>query len=207
VKKNNTESDQIWAVYSVPANTVAFTRYDAVLSLSDGTTINYTHHELYAGFIPITKSITTVSSGCPAGETPAASGVCPGGVLRYTLDYRDIMVGAGLGTEGQVLSAFLATAPGQLTITDNGSASGSTWATTSNGLKEILHPALGATNVTCGATANTCGDSVSGTTFTGNTVGSTSFTATIGGTTFQLVPSGYTGGTSQGTITFAVVVK
>ncbi len=207
VAKRSVYTATVWASYSVPASTVAFTRYDAVLGLSDGTTINYTHNELYAGFIPITKTTTVVSSGCPAGETPGASGICPGGVLRYTLDYRDIMVGGGQGTQGQLLSAFLATAAGQLTITDNGSATGSNWATNTNGLKETLNANLGTGNTACGVTAGKCGDSTSGTTFTGNTTASTSFTATIGGTTFQLVPSGITGGTSQGTITFDVVIK
>jgi hypothetical protein len=207
VAKLTVYATTIWASYSVPAGTTAFTRYDAVIGLNDSSTVNYTHNELYAGFIPVTKTTTVVSSGCPSGETPGASGICPGGVLQYKLDYRDIMAGAGLGTEGQLLSAFLATAAGQLAITDNGSASGSNWASNTNGLKEALTNNLGTGNSACGITAGTCGDSTAGTTFTGNTAGSTSFTATIGGLSFQLVPSGITGGTSQGSITFAVVIK
>ncbi len=206
-KKQNSGSAKFWAVYSAPTGTTAFTRYDSVLSLDDGTSTNLTHDELYTGFIPITKQTTVVANGCPANVTPPAGGICPGGVLRYTLDYRNIMTGAGQGTEGQLLSAFLATAAGQLSITDNGAAAGNSWATNTNGLKENLFAALGAANSSCGATANKCGDSTTGTAFTGATAGSTSFTATIGGATFQLVPSGVTGGTSQGTITFAVVIK
>ena len=209
VGAGTTSLNRVWTVYAVPANTVAFTRYDAVIDFNDGTTTNYTHNELYAGFIPITKQTTVVSSGCPAGESPPASGICPGGVLRYTLDYRDIMVGAGSGTEGQLLSAFLATAPGQFAISDNGAAAGNNWSTQTNGLKEALLAGLGAANASCGAVANKCGDSTAGTTYAGNSIASTSFTATIGGASFQLTPPGYTGGSaiSQGTITFGVVIK
>ena len=208
VKKHTVALNQVWTVFSVPANTVAFTRYDALIDFSDATLTNYTHNELYAGFIPITKQTTIASSGCPAGETPGPSGICPGGVLRYTLDYRNIMAGGGLGTEGQLLSAFVSTAAGQFALTDNGAAAGNNWSTKTNGLKEALLAGLGSGgNTTCGAVANKCGDTTTGTTFTGNVIGSTSFTATIGGASFQLTPPGYTTGTSQGTITFAVVIK
>ena len=208
VIKHTTAVNQFWTVYAVPANTVAFTRYDALIDFSDATLTNYTHNELYAGFIPITKQTAIVADGCPAGETPGPTGVCPGGVLRYTLDYRNIMSGAGLGTEGQLLSAFVSTAAGQFALTDNGAAAGNNWSTKTSGLKEALLAGLGSGgNTTCGAVANKCGDTTTGTTFTGNSIASTSFTATIGGASFQLTPAGYTTGVSQGTITFAVVIK
>ncbi|HET9031017.1 MAG TPA: hypothetical protein VFN49_12660 [Candidatus Aquilonibacter sp.] len=206
VAKRTAVKYTVWAVYSVPANTVAFNSYDAVLAASVGTTVNYTHNELYAGFIPITKQTTVVTTGCPSGQSVPSSGVCPGGIVRYTLDYRNIMKGGGLGTEGSNTAAFLVTAAGQLTISDDGTTGGN-WGTTSNGLTEALRAGLGSSNTTCGAVANTCGDSTSGTLFTsGGTAGATAFAAQIGGATFQLVPPNVTG-TSQGTITFAVTIK
>ncbi len=195
----------VWSVYAVPTGTTAFTRYDAVERIDDGTTSNYTHHELYAGFVPITKTTTVVASGCPAGVTPPSGGLCPGGVLQYALDFRDVMVGAGLGTEGQLLSAFLATAAGQLAIADNGGSGSNNWATSTNGLKIAL--SAGGVYTTCGTGVNACGSSVTGTTFTGGTAASTAFTATIGGAAFQLKPSGITGGTSSGTVIFALTIK
>ncbi|HEY8320587.1 MAG TPA: hypothetical protein VIG46_02180, partial [Candidatus Baltobacteraceae bacterium] len=174
-----------------------------------------------AGFVPITKTATIVTNGCPAGVTPPASGVCPGGTIRYALDFRNIMVGAGLGTEGQLLSAFDYVKAGSLIISDagnatftNGAATNNT-ATYTNGLASVMS-GTAATYAACSATANSCGvhtdhdAGVGTTTFTGNVAGSTSWTATIGGASFQLVPSGYTLGANQatqGTITFAEVVK
>ena len=208
-----------WTVYTPAAGTYnTFQRYDGVIEASDGTFTNDTHDEIYAGFVPITKNVAIASNGCPAGVTPPASGVCPGGVLRYSLDFRNIMVGAGLGTEGQLLSAFVATSPGTLVITDTGNATftngagANNTATYTSGLASVM---LGSgTFASCSATVGSCGASITGssavTTFTGNTLASTSFVATVGGASFQLTPSGYTAGPSnawQGTISFAEVVK
>ena len=211
-----------WTVYTPAAGTyTTFDRYDATILADDGTFDNTTHDEIYAGFVPITKTATIVTNGCPAGVTPPASGVCPGGTIRYTLDFRNIMAGAGLGTEGQLLSAFDYVKAGTLVISDTGNASFTNGAATNNtatytnGLASAMS-GTAATYAACSATANSCGvhtnndASVGTTTFTGNVAASTAWTATIGGASFQLVPSGYTLGAnqaSQGTITFAEVVK
>ncbi len=218
--------DWYWTIYTAPANgLVAFQRYDASIAATDNVaspnnSYNATHDELYPGFVPLTKSFKVISNGCPAGATPTypALGVCPGGVLQYTLDYRNVVAGGGLGTEASLPSAFLETGAGSFVVTDDGTQSTTSqttvpnWATFSNGLKEALSNNLGAANVNCGTTAATCGDSTAGTTFTYDAghpsgIAATKFTATIGGATFSLYPINYAGQKSQGTVTFAIVVK
>ncbi len=206
-----------WTQYTPSAGSyTTFQRYDAAITASDGAQSNTTHDEIYAGFVPITKTSAVVTNGCPSGVTPPTGGLCPGGVVRYTLDFRNIMVGAGLGDESQLLSAFLATKAGTLVISDNGAATFTNGAATnntatySNGLASLMISANNAGYTTCSATANTCGTSIANTTYTGNALLSTSWTATVGGTLFQLTPTGYTAGThndDQGTVTFAETVK
>lgn len=201
-RRTDSGAVKYWAVYSAPANLVAFTRYDATIYASDAgaANSNWTHNELYPGFIPLTKSQTVVSSGCPAGETPTfSSGICPGGVMLYTIDYRNVVVGAA--SESALTSAWPSTAAGQFTITENGAASGNTWGANSNGLKEALVAAANGTT--------TFGDSTAGSTFTGNIVGSTSFTDTPGGASGRIEPSGgaIAGAVSQGTLWFRVTIK
>jgi hypothetical protein len=188
-------------VYSAPSGVTAFTRYDALIHGSDGTLSNDTHNELYPGYVPLTKSVTVSSTGCPAGQSPPAGTVCPGGMLLYTIDYRNIVVGGNAGGSTEPESAFPETNAGTFVITSNGAASGNAWATNTNGLNETLVAGANGTS--------TFGDSTTSTTFTGNTVGSTSFTATVGGASGKIVPLGFTGTNKvqQGTITFRVVVK
>jgi len=83
-----------------------------------------------------------------------------------------------------------------LVITENGS---STWGLSSTGLKETL-----VAGASCSGTSY--GDTNAASTFTGATVGSTSFTDKVGGAAGVLVPSGVSG-TNQGTICFRVTVK
>jgi hypothetical protein len=192
VARRTTGNATVYAVYSAPAGVVAFTRYDAVIAASDGTNINYTHNELYPGYIVLTKTEAIQSSGC-SGSPPAGT-VCPGGILLYTIDYRDVMAGAS--TETTVTGAYPTTTAGSFTITENGTT---TWGVNSNGLNEAL-----AAGATCSGTSY--GDTTTGSTFTTATAGSKTFTVTIGGTTGKLVPSGASG-TSQGTICFRVKVK
>lgn len=221
-----------WTVYTPASATyTAFQRYDSVINMTDDVSnTNATHTELYAGYVVLTKNTTVVSSGCPAGEKPTyASGVCPGGVLRYTVDYRSIVAGAALGTEGAVASLFPYTSAGKLVLTDDGttttssSTTAANWASFSSGMKEALHNNLGTNNTLCGDGASHCGDSNTGSTFlyyTGIPAGgtgsstfptsptqATKFAVTVGGTSFSLYPPNFSGKTSQGTITFAVTVK
>lgn len=214
-----------WAVYTAPTTgLVAFTRYDAHVVASDDEQTpvsNTTHDEIYAGFIVLTKPTpVVVSNGCPAGATYAPSlpigGICPGGILQYTIDYRNIAVGAGAtatwGTEGQNGHAFPLTAAGTFVITDDGTTGTNPWGPQSNGITELLSAGLGGGNTSCGSVANKCGDSTAGTTFTNASngtlaVGATGFKAKIGGASFQLYPMNFPSQTGQGTITFAIQIK
>jgi hypothetical protein len=190
-----------WAVYSSPNPTQTLKRYDgniAATSVGGGgcaTCSNTTHNELYSGFVALTKTIAISNNTCGSftqPPLPATQLACPGAILTYTVDYRNIMVGGGTGTEP--LTAQLMTAAGSFVITEDGTLSGvsgsapNNWAAFTNGLNA---PAV---------------DTTAGTTYTGNVAASGKFTATVGGAAFQLVPPGVAG-TNQGTITFAVTVK
>lgn len=226
-----------WTIYTPSSGTyTAFQRYDGIINASDDQNTpaaNATHTELYAGYVVLTKNFSVVSSGCPSGEKPAyANGVCPGGILRYRIDFRSIVAGAGptatYGTEGNVAAMFPITASGALTIVDDGTqatASSTTqanWATFSHGLKEALYNNLGANNALCGDGLDHCGASLPGSTFlyytgipasgAGSATFSTSppttkFQVTSGGASFNLYPPNFPSQTSQGSVTFAVVVK
>jgi hypothetical protein len=182
-----------WAVYSAPAGVTAFSRYDAPIYVTDGgANGNWTHDELYPGYVVLTKQMTVQTTGC-SGAVPAGT-VCPGGVVLWTIDYRDVM--AGGASESGVASAFPAMTGGTLVVTEDGTA---TWGTTSNGLKEAL---------TAGATCSgaSYGDTNGTSAFTNGTVGSKSFTVQVGGASGALTPNG-AAGTHQGTICFRVTVK
>ena len=207
-----------WTVYTGPTGTyTAFSRYDGYADVTDdqGTPAeNKTHDELYAGFIPVGKTYSVVSSNCKGTlQSPPASGVCPGGTVQYTLNYANIVAGGGIGTEGQVTSLFPISGAGTLKITDDGTANGSNWATYTNGLTEALSaPVSIANQATCGSTAGHCGDSTTGTTCTytgggGTGPGATKFVCTIGGAAFRLYPAGFTSQTSSGSLSFAAKVK
>lgn len=207
-----------WVEYTGPTGTyTAFARYDATIDAQDdqaSPATNRTHNELYAGFVPIAKSTTVVTTGCPSGVSPP-SGVCPGGVIKYSVQYANIVTGGGIGTEGQVASLFPETQAGTLAISDDGlgGLNGTNWGTYTNGLVNPL--SAGTAGSTCGVNSSgwgACGDTTAGTTCTydaGHPAGTsaTSFICTIGGGAFQLYPSGFTGKTSSGTVTFAVQVK
>ncbi|HET6894242.1 MAG TPA: hypothetical protein VFH72_02570 [Candidatus Baltobacteraceae bacterium] len=210
-----------WAVYTGPTGTyTAFSRYDATIDAQDDQISpatpaeNVTHNELYAGFVPIAKSSTVVTTGCPSGVSPP-SGVCPSGVIRYSVQYANIVSGGGKGTEGQIAAAFPQTQAGSLVVSDDGlgGLNGTNWGTYTGGLVNALSAGTAGTN--CGVYSSgwgACGDTTAGTTCTYDAshpsgVGATSFTCTIGGGSFQLYPSGFTGQTSSGTVTFAVQAK
>lgn len=174
--------------------------------------------ELYAGYVPLTKKVTVILSGCPSGVTPVypALGVCPGGILQYSVDYRNIVAGAGAAGSTEIAAAMLPTGAGTFGITDDGTLSGVSqtltpnWSTFTLGLRSAL--AAGVANTLCGNGVNPCGDTTAGTTFVydgGHPTGlnATKFTATVGGAAFQLYPQGFPATTGQGSITFAVTVK
>ncbi len=80
--------------------------------------------------------------------------------------------------------------PGQLTLTDDGTTIGNTWAANTNGLSAAATDMPGG-----GGTWN------SGDVWTTNNIGSAAFSVTIGGAGFSL------GAGQFGTIAFSVVVK
>ncbi|HEX3549703.1 MAG TPA: hypothetical protein VHT53_04975, partial [Candidatus Elarobacter sp.] len=176
-----------WAVYTAPSGTAYYTRFDATITATGSGSTPPTatqHNELYSGFIVGTKTMTVVSSNCPAGASPAppAGTVCPGGTLQYTIDYRNIMKGPGAGATIPV-AAQLFSKPGTLVVAENGASGANNWAANTSGL---LAPAT---------------DTTSGSVFTTNTAGSTAFTVTVGGATFQLGPG------ASGQIVFSVRVN
>ncbi len=72
------------------------------------------HDELYSGYVVQTKSYTITTPNC-SGSPPAGTW-CPGATLKYTIDVRNIAVGAnGTTPASATLSA------GSLTLTDDGS--------------------------------------------------------------------------------------
>jgi len=181
---------QYWAVYTSPSGAQTFVRDDGTIvatSVADPTQNNTTHNEIYTGFVVLTKSVAVTSNGCPPGVSPPAGGACPGGVLTYSVDYRNIAV-AGNGTEVANAALFLATKPGTLVLAEDGAAIGNTWAANTNGL-----------NAAATDTPGTGGPWTS--TFTTNTTASTAFTCTVGGASFQL-QAGW-----NGVISFAVTIK
>jgi len=180
---------QYWAVYTSPSGAQAFVRNDGSIvatSVATPAQTNTTHNEIYTGFVVLTKSVAVTSNGCPPGVSPPAGGACPGGVLTYSLDYRNIAV-AGNGTEVANSGLFLATKPGTLILSEDGAAIGNTWAANTNGL-----------NAAATDTPGTGGPWTSA--FTTNTTGSTAFTCTVGGASFQL-QAGW-----NGVIRFAVTI-
>jgi hypothetical protein len=107
----------VWAVYAAPTGIQAFNRFDGLLAVIDSATLsnnNEVHDELYSGYVAQTKSYTITSTGC-SGGVPAGTW-CPGGILKYTIDVRNIAIAANGTTPA---SATLTAST--LTLTDDGS--------------------------------------------------------------------------------------
>ena len=106
----------VWTVYSAPTGLQAFNRFDATIAVIDVANVsnnNTVHDELYSGFIVQTKSYVITSTGC-AGGVPAGTW-CPGGILKYTVDIRNIALAAnGTTPASATLSAS------NLLLTDDG---------------------------------------------------------------------------------------
>jgi hypothetical protein len=179
-----------WAVYSAPSGTKTLTRYDGntiATSAADATVHNETHHELFAGFVALTKTVAIVTN-C-SGAVPA-NGVCPGGTITYTLDYRTIVPNPGVGNT-EPAAAILTSAAGSTLIAEDGTAAPNNWATFTNGLNGAV--------VDSNAWGTVFTYSIPGP----GPAGAGKFTAQLGGASGVLTPAG----TAQGTLTFAVTVK
>lgn len=220
VSVNSGSSLTYYVKYVVPTNTAYFTRFDSLVhaaSHNDATKTNDTHDELYSSFIALTKSANVTSSGCPAGANPSlpssdATGakVCPGGTIAYTVDYRNLIMGT---TDTNSSFAKAVSAAGTLQITDDGTTAPSTWFASSNG-GIVAAPADKKSDGTTSRAATTwtyyftAAANGASSTFAANC---SKFAAVVGGSSFQLVPSGYlTPGANQdtrGTITFSITVQ
>lgn len=118
-----TSSAFVWTVYAAPTGLQAFNRFDALIAVIDsGNTSNNNtvHDELYTGYVVQTKSYVITSTGC-SGGVPAGTW-CPGGILKYTIDARNVAVAAN----GTTPASATLTA-NSLTLTDDGSNANS-WA-------------------------------------------------------------------------------
>jgi len=120
------------------------------------------------------------STGCPAGQTPGPTGACPGGLIVFRVDDKN------LAASGLTASLLVITEPGA-----NGATS---WPSYSNGLNDVLQAGASVD----GSTVFGC--TTAGTTFTGNVLGSAAFTASVG------IGAGLAPGAS-GTLYFRVKVK
>ena len=113
----------VWTVYSAPSGLQAFNRFDASIAVIDVGNVsnnNTVHDELYTGFIVQTKSYVITSTGC-SGGVPVGTW-CPGGILKYTIDVRNVAVGANGTTP-----ASATVSASSLLVTDDGTNANS-WA-------------------------------------------------------------------------------
>jgi hypothetical protein len=107
----------VWTVYAAPTGIQAFNRFDALVAVIDGGNLannNEVHDALYSGYVAQTKSYSITSTAC-SGGVPAGTW-CPGAVLAYTIDVRNIAVAAN----GTTPASATLTA-NNLTLTDDGS--------------------------------------------------------------------------------------
>ncbi|HUZ48372.1 MAG TPA: hypothetical protein VMW12_01385 [Candidatus Dormibacteraeota bacterium] len=205
----------LYVKYVVPAATKYFYRYDSLIhavSAGDTTKVNDTHDDLYANFIALTKSQSIVT-GCPAGLTPAiVSGVCSGGTITYSVDYRNLVLGS---TDTNVSFDSTITTAGTLGITDDGttvttsSATQNNWATFATINAAPVDTT--STSTTRAATTYAYYTGIPPVSAGSFSTGVTKFVGTIGGAGFQLVPKNYLAPSAsqdwQGTLSFAVTVK
>ncbi|MDE2483344.1 MAG: hypothetical protein KGN02_14295 [bacterium] len=199
--------------YIVPAGAPYFDRFDALVhavSVGDNTKTNDTHDELYTGFVALTKSQSVTSNGCPAGVSPsyAAGTVCPGGVLQYVVDYRNLVQGT---TDTNASFTAVVTQAGSLAITDDGTLSTSTSTITTPNWASFATMNAAPTDTTASASYTYySGIPAAGGTSTWSSA-ATKWVDIVGGASFQLVPLHYVSpsGTqgNQGTVTFSVTVK
>src|ERR1700733_14252954 len=62
-----------WTVYSAPGGLTAFSRYDAPIYITDGgANSNWTHDELYPGYVVLTKQMQVQTTNC-GGAVPAGT--------------------------------------------------------------------------------------------------------------------------------------
>jgi hypothetical protein len=190
---------------SVTGDTIA---YGSTATLTSGvptlgTDANETFQTIYPGGpIKVTKSQAIVSN-CPGTPAAAAGTVCPGGTITYTLAYANVAPaalangGAALGTEPAFATNAINIGSGTLTVTDDGTATGS-WSASTFGIDATVAPASSTSGTTFTYTPSVA---LSSGTYPAKTQGPTKIAAQIGGTTGVLVPG------ASGNVVFQVTVK
>lgn len=222
-----------WVKYTAPAGTAAFTAFDAKItatgSPNGGTTnSNDTHNELYNGFIALTKEATIVSDGCPAtttgtfgtnGGNVGAGGttkVCPGGVIQYDIFFKNVALG-NTGTGATLpATALLSSTAGTFTMLDDGTTSGSWFATipststyVTSGINAVPTLLVNGASNTASVCTYSYGSPAAGptTTFTAPVYGATpsngpsKVSCVVGGAAFTVNPG------DNGKLTFTVTAR
>jgi hypothetical protein len=168
-----------------------------------GTDANETWQTLYPGGpVKVTKSQAIVSN-CSGTPAPAAGTVCPGGTITYTLAYANVAPaalangGTGLGTEPAFATNAINIGAGSLTVTDDGTATGS-WSASTFGIDAAVAPSSTTTGTTFTYTPAVA---LSSGTYPAKTQGPTKIAALVGGTTGVLAPG------ATGNVVFQVTVK
>ncbi len=199
--------------YVIPAGVKYFYRFDASIvatSVGSGSQSDSTHDELYSGFVALTKSQNVTSNGCPSGVSPsyAAGTVCPTGVIAYTVDYRNLVMGT---SSTNISFNACTTQAGSLQITDDGTLSTSSSTTTvANWASFASMTAAPSDSSASSSFTYATGVPAAGASPTWSAA-ATKFVDTVGGSSFQLVPKNYSGPSAtqgnQGTVTFSIAVK
>ena len=200
--------------YVVPSGAPYFHRFDSLIaatSVGNSAKSDTTHDELYSGFVALTKSQSVTTAGCPAGVSPsyAANTVCPTGVLAYTVDYRNLVMGT---SSTNVSFSAAVTQAGSLQITDDGTLSTSASSTTTpNWASFATMTAAPSDSVTGSSYTYYTGIPATGGGSSTWASSATKFVDVVGGASFQLVPVHYLApsGTqaNQGTVQFSISVK
>ena len=197
------------ALYKNASAVTPFVAVDSTLTATGtyggAADTNDTHDDLYpGGAVKLTTAVSVTSTNCPSGASPAppAGTVCPGGVLAYTVTYLNVAPtaiapgGTNAGTEPVWALAGITTGAGSLALTEDGNATGNSWATNTFGLNAAPSDSTGGTTY-----AYTPSGSFASGTYPNITAGPSKFVATVGGASFKLQPG------TTGTISFNVTVK
>ena len=173
--------------YTAPSAAQAFVNYDTSLTATNSGATNVTHNDLIPGGpIYLIKTQTLDGTTCTgnAGGTLAISGCKIAYDVYYYNNAPTVTACAAPLTSVLAAASGYYAAAGTAIITENGNATNNSWAVNTNGIANSI-----ATDTTANAV------------WTGNSIGSTSFTDQIGGATFVFNPG------CTGHIEFSVVVK
>jgi len=198
-KTNNGITVQVYAKYTSPAaGVIPFTRYDGTLSAyvsNNSASTNNTHDELYSGFVATAKSGAVTTSTCTGAN---AGKLCPGSIVTYTIQYRNIVVGAA--SETSLPAATIVGATGFTIVEDGIFVSGTN--TNNWGTNGVLNAAP--SDVNSASVVPTYAYKKNGT-VQGTFASANYFSATYG--TRLSAPNGVGTTFSAGTLTFTVKIN